>query len=74
MSEIKNINTLASDVDSDFRDLVAIQIKLECGSSLDYRQGFEAGVKALQMRFIRAMERNELHYAKTYPVPTTEKR
>jgi hypothetical protein len=62
--EVRNINTLAADLLQHFWTYHEAAKECEIEISHEYRTGFDRGVKALQMRFIKAMEKGELDYEK----------
>ncbi len=62
--EVKNINTLALDVNRDFERYIDTNIALGMHVQPDFRNGFHAGVKALQERFLKDMENGKLDYAR----------
>ena len=58
----KNINELATEVDTDFREFNDLASMLEINLGQEFSKGFHAGVKALQIRFLRAKEKDQLAY------------
>lgn len=54
--DIKNINTLAADVQQDFNEFVRLSLKMDIHKSGEYRDGFREGVNALQMRFLKEFD------------------
>lgn len=61
----ENINTLANAIQSEFYTMIKLSHGLDIHASGDYQRGFADGVKALNTRFLRAMENKELVYTRT---------
>lgn len=61
-SKRKNINELASDVDTEFREFQDLAAMLDINLGQDFAKGFHAGVKALQIRFLKTKEKEQLAY------------
>lgn len=60
--KINNINTIRSDLESEFYKWVNIGYGLSIDASKEYTDGFLAGLKAMQMRFTKDMEEDKLNY------------
>lgn len=59
---VRNINTLAIEVDQLFRDYVDASHAVSIQVEPEFRKGFFAGISALQKAFLIAMDRGELDY------------
>lgn len=64
MSEIKNINTLAGDINEEFYKYCKAAEKVNLNVDKNFQEGFTAAINLMAYRFIQELENGNLDYKK----------